>query len=78
MVRVSAIFMPLLDARRGRLADCYLEIDMHNYLEINDHILPVLIVLSIIPWLFRVIQNTPLKKILPTEEDEVGFGRLIR
>nr|RBQ84127.1 hypothetical protein FVER53263_00415 [Fusarium verticillioides] len=51
--------------------------DLYQYNEINASSLPVLNLVSVYPWLGRVVHQWPLNLLLPREEDQVGFGRLM-
>ncbi|KAI0405811.1 cytochrome P450 [Xylaria palmicola] len=51
--------------------------DLYRYHQINDESLPLMSVLSTMPWLARVLYKWPLSMILPGEGDRVGFGRLM-
>ncbi|KAH7207945.1 cytochrome P450 [Fusarium oxysporum] len=51
--------------------------DRFQYNEINASSLPVMNVVSVYPWLGRVVHRWPLSLLLPREEDQVGFGRLM-
>lgn len=52
--------------------------DLFNYNQINESSLPVMNVVSVLPWLTHIIHRWPLSLILPKEGDQVGFGRLMR
>lgn len=51
--------------------------DLYNYNEINASSLPIMNVVSVLPWLTGVVHRWPLCLVLPKEEDQVGFGRLM-
>ncbi|KAK7430183.1 hypothetical protein QQZ08_003368 [Neonectria magnoliae] len=51
--------------------------DLYNYNEINASSLPVMNVVSALPWLTQVVHRWPLCLVLPREGDQVGFGRLM-
>ncbi|KAF6805041.1 cytochrome p450 [Colletotrichum sojae] len=51
--------------------------DLFRYVEINESSLPVMNVVSVLPWLGRLVHRWPFRLMLPTEEDRVGFGRLM-
>ncbi|KAM0253465.1 hypothetical protein ACHAP5_000494 [Fusarium lateritium] len=51
--------------------------DLYNYNEINASSLPVLNMVSVYPWLGRIVHRWPLSLLLPREGDQVGFGRLM-
>ncbi|KAI6769571.1 hypothetical protein HG530_004200 [Fusarium avenaceum] len=51
--------------------------DLYNYNDINASSLPVMNMVSVYPWLGRIVHRWPLSMLLPKEEDQVGFGRLM-
>ncbi|KAI0907205.1 cytochrome P450 [Ustulina deusta] len=51
--------------------------DLYQYHQINDEALPLMNVVSTMPWLAGVLHKWPFNKMLPTEGDRVGFGRLM-
>ncbi|KAK7404120.1 hypothetical protein QQX98_010078 [Neonectria punicea] len=51
--------------------------DLYSYNEINASSLPVMNVVSVLPWLTQAIHRWPLCLVLPREGDQVGFGRLM-
>lgn len=51
--------------------------DLYNYNEINASSLPVMNLVSVLPWLTKIVHQWPLRLAMPKEGDAVGFGRLI-
>lgn len=51
--------------------------DLYNYNEINASSLPVMNIVSVYPWLGMIVHRWPLSLLLPKEEDQIGFGRLM-
>ncbi|KDN64247.1 putative cytochrome P450 [Colletotrichum sublineola] len=51
--------------------------DLFRYIEINESSLPVMNVVSVLPWLGRLVHKWPFRLMLPNEDDQVGFGRLM-
>ncbi|KPM37142.1 hypothetical protein AK830_g9413 [Neonectria ditissima] len=51
--------------------------DLYSYNEINASSLPVMNVVSVLPWLTQIVHRWPLCLVLPREGDQVGFGRLM-
>ncbi|CAM1504386.1 Fc.00g019770.m01.CDS01 [Cosmosporella sp. VM-42] len=51
--------------------------DLYHYNEINASSLPVMNVVSVLPWLTTVVHRWPFCLLLPKEGDQVGFGRLM-
>ncbi|KAJ2978749.1 hypothetical protein NUW58_g7397 [Xylaria curta] len=51
--------------------------DLYQYHHINDESLPIMNLLSTMPWLSSILYKWPFSLILPKEGDRVGFGRLM-
>ncbi|KAI9899078.1 hypothetical protein N3K66_005539 [Trichothecium roseum] len=51
--------------------------DLYQYNEINESSLPVMNMVSVLPWLTKIVHKWPLRLLLPKEGDQVGFGRLM-
>ncbi|ORY70305.1 cytochrome P450 [Pseudomassariella vexata] len=51
--------------------------DLYRYNEIHDESLPVMNIISALPWMSNLVYRWPFRLMLPTEGDEVGFGRLM-
>jgi hypothetical protein len=51
--------------------------DLYQYHEIHESSLPILNIMGTMPWLAKYVQAWPLKKLMPSEHDQVGFGRLM-
>ncbi|KAJ4271332.1 hypothetical protein NW762_000034 [Fusarium torreyae] len=51
--------------------------DLYRYNEINASSLPALNIVSVYPWLTSIVHRWPLNLLLPREQDQVGFGRLM-
>ncbi|KAI1125283.1 cytochrome P450 [Nemania abortiva] len=51
--------------------------DLFQYHKINDESLPLMNIVSTLPWLASIIYKWPFSKLLPAEGDRVGFGRLM-
>ncbi|KAI9172175.1 Cytochrome P450 monooxygenase ABA1 [Paramyrothecium foliicola] len=52
--------------------------DLYDYNQINASSLPVMNVVSVLPWLTNLVHTWPLRLLLPSEGDKVGFGRLMK
>ncbi|KAH8200594.1 hypothetical protein TruAng_005246 [Truncatella angustata] len=52
--------------------------DLYRYHEIHDESLPIMNIMGTMPWLARVLYRWPFRLLLPKEEDQVGFGRLMK
>lgn len=51
--------------------------DVYDFIKITSSFFPVFGVLGAMPWLARLIFRWPLNRLLPNENDKVGFGRMI-
>ncbi|EQB49422.1 cytochrome P450 [Colletotrichum gloeosporioides Cg-14] len=51
--------------------------DLFRYIEINESSLPIMNIVSVLPWLGRLVHKWPFRLMLPTENDQIGFGRLM-
>ncbi|KAE9369918.1 pisatin demethylase [Stipitochalara longipes BDJ] len=51
--------------------------DVHNYIETTEESLPVIILVTVIPWLSKLLQMNFMKRFLPSEKDKIGLGRMI-
>ncbi|KAI1850890.1 hypothetical protein JX265_004916 [Neoarthrinium moseri] len=51
--------------------------DLYRYNEIHDESLPVMNIMSTMPWLAHILYRWPFNLLLPKEGDQVGFGRLM-
>jgi hypothetical protein len=52
--------------------------DLYDYNQINSSSLPVMNIVSVLPWLTKVVHSWPFRLLLPREGDQIGFGRLMR
>lgn len=51
--------------------------DLYDYNEINMTSLPIMALVSVLPWLTDILHRWPFRLALPSEGDNVGFGRLM-
>ena len=51
--------------------------DLYQYNQINDESMPLMNILSTLPWLARILYKWPFSMMLPKDGDRVGFGRLM-
>jgi hypothetical protein len=52
--------------------------DLFRYNEINASAVPVMNMLQAMPWLANIVYRWPFRLALPSDGDNVGFGRLMR
>lgn len=51
--------------------------DVHKYIATTEEAVPVIILVTVIPWLSKLLQTSIMKRFLPTEKDKIGLGRII-
>ena len=51
--------------------------DMHKYLETTRESLPAIALVTVVPWLSKLLQTSLMKRFLPSEKDKIGLGRII-
>lgn len=51
--------------------------DMFDYLKTSAEAFPFFIVLSLFPWLVRLLQWRMMKKYLPSTNDTFGMGKIM-
>lgn len=51
--------------------------DLASYIKAAEDTIPVIIFLTVFPWLVRVFFSWPFTYLLPTDKDTVGLGKLM-
>lgn len=51
--------------------------DVHDYIKMTEESMPVMMVVSVMPWIARLMQTKLFKGLLPSEKDKLGFGKFI-
>lgn len=51
--------------------------DVHKYIGTTEESLPVIVMVTVIPWLSKLLQTSVMKTFLPSEKDKIGLGRII-
>ncbi|KAJ9148898.1 Pisatin demethylase [Pleurostoma richardsiae] len=51
--------------------------DVHQYIQMTEESMPVMMILTVIPSLARLLQTKLLRRLMPSEHDRVGFGKFI-
>lgn len=51
--------------------------DVYKYIQITEETLPSVMVTTVVPWLVKVLSSPLFKKLLPSEKDRLGFGKLM-
>lgn len=51
--------------------------DVHEYIKTTEETLPAIILVTVLPWLSRVLQSPLLKSLLPSDKDQLGLGKVM-
>jgi hypothetical protein len=51
--------------------------DVHQYIEVSGKSLPIIILVTVLPWLNTILQSRLFKSFLPSDKDKLGLGRII-
>lgn len=51
--------------------------DVHNYIKMTEDSLPVIMIVSVLPWLSKIMMSRVFKFLRPSEKDQLGFGRFL-
>jgi len=51
--------------------------DVHRYIEMLDEAGPMIILLTVLPFVRKLLQLPLMKRILPNSQDRVGFGKVM-
>ncbi|GKT92834.1 pisatin demethylase [Colletotrichum tofieldiae] len=51
--------------------------DVHQYIQMTEQSMPVMMTLSVFPQLAKLLQSPLLRRAMPSEHDRVGFGKFI-
>ncbi|KAL7916625.1 cytochrome P450 [Trichoderma velutinum] len=51
--------------------------DVYEYIETTEKNLPMVMVVTVFPWLLRLLNSPILKGLLPSAKDKLGFGRIM-
>lgn len=51
--------------------------DLYDFNKINTATMPVMTLVSALPWLIDIAHKWPFRLVLPKETDHYGFGRLM-
>ncbi|KAM0327966.1 hypothetical protein ACHAQA_005365 [Verticillium albo-atrum] len=52
-------------------------LDVHNYIQITEESMPVMMAMSVLPSLTTLVQSPLLRRAMPSEHDRVGLGKFI-
>ncbi len=51
--------------------------DVYSYVKITEDSMPIMLMLTIFPFLTKILQSRLMRGLLPSEKDPAGFGRFI-
>jgi hypothetical protein len=51
--------------------------DNHQYIENVEEAGPVIILVSVLPWISKLFKLPLVKSLLPSEADTIGFGKIM-
>ena len=51
--------------------------DVHKYIKTTEESVPVIILVTVIPWLSKLMQTSIMKTFFPSEKDKIGLGKII-
>jgi hypothetical protein len=51
--------------------------DVHEYIKTAEEVLPTIIMVTVLPWLNRLLQSPIFKAILPSDKDKLGLGKVM-
>jgi hypothetical protein len=57
--------------------DLVTDSDNHQYIETIEESGPVIILVSVLPWISKLFKLPLLKSLLPSEDDTIGFGKIM-
>ncbi|KAM0281790.1 hypothetical protein ACHAQH_003372 [Verticillium albo-atrum] len=53
------------------------DMDVHNYIQITEESMPVMMAMSVLPSLTAIMQSPIFRRAMPSERDRVGLGKFI-
>ncbi|KAK6223056.1 cytochrome P450 [Colletotrichum tabaci] len=51
--------------------------DVHGYIETMDQNMPTIILTSVLPWLLTLLSSPLFRRMMPSEEDSIGVGKIM-
>ncbi|MAD83940.1 MAG: hypothetical protein CL912_13340 [Deltaproteobacteria bacterium] len=51
--------------------------DVYEYIKTMEETLPAAMLVTVLPWMNWLLQTKLVKRILPSEKDPIGFGKLL-
>lgn len=51
--------------------------DVYEYIKTTEKNLPMVMVITVFPWLLKLLNSPILKRLLPSSKDRLGFGRIM-
>lgn len=50
--------------------------DVYQYIELSEQVIPAAMMVTVFPWLNKILTLSLMKGILPSEKDPIGFGKI--
>ncbi|TVY80948.1 Cytochrome P450 monooxygenase [Lachnellula suecica] len=51
--------------------------DVHGYIQMTEDTIPMLMALAVLPWLVKIMQTRLFRSFIPSENDRLGFGKMM-
>jgi hypothetical protein len=51
--------------------------DVHEYIKTTEQVIPAAMMVTVFPWLNKLLTLPLMKSLLPSEKDPIGFGEII-
>lgn len=51
--------------------------DVYEYIKTVEETLPAAMLVTVLPWMNWLLQTKLVKRVLPSEKDPIGFGKLL-
>lgn len=52
--------------------------DVYQYIETSEKVIPAAMMVTVLPWLNGLLKSPLMKSLMPSENDPIGFGKIIR
>ncbi len=50
---------------------------MHEYIKTTEQVIPAAMMVTVFPWLNKLLKSPLMKGLMPSEKDPIGFGKII-
>ncbi len=51
--------------------------DVHEYIKTAEQVIPAAMMVTVFPWLNRLLKSPLMKGLMPSEKDPIGFGKIV-